>query len=92
MDQLQYTELGYQQITGLNNAKSLTVPENAVYAVIQAQDKDVRWRSDGTDPSATVGMILYAGQDIPYTGNLRKFRAIEVSASAILNVTYYGRF
>ena len=81
--------LGYQQITGLSSVKSLTPPPNTRVALIQAISQDVRWRDDGTDPSATVGMVLPATRDMLYTGDLANIRFIEVTASAQINVSYY---
>ncbi len=83
------TPLGYQQITSLSSAVGLTVPDNARYAIIQPQTQNVRWRDDGTDPSATVGMNLVVGNDLPYTGDLAAIKLIEVAASAALNISYY---
>jgi hypothetical protein len=83
--------LGYQQITSLNASTGLTLPTKgeATYAVIQAESKAVRWRDDGTAPTASVGMNLTAGQELRYDGDLNAIRFIETAASAILNVSYY---
>jgi len=84
--------LGYEQVTGLTAAKTLTIPTGARVVALQAQDQDIRWRDDGTDPTATVGMILIAG-DRPflYNGNdLTALSFFEAAATAILNVTYYS--
>lgn len=84
------TPKGYQQITDLASAASLTVPTGATVALIQAETQSIRWRDDGTSPTTTVGMVLAAGESVFYTGNLATFKAIEVTASAKLNVSYYG--
>ncbi len=42
---------GYQQITDLSSAVSLTVPNGANYAIIEAETQSVRWRDDGTAPT-----------------------------------------
>lgn len=82
---------GFQQITSLSSAANLTMPTNAdpTYALIQAETKDVRWRDDGTSPTASVGMVLAAGASLRYDGDLRKIKFIETAASAKLNVSYY---
>jgi len=80
--------LGYEQIT-VDSAKGLTVPTGATHALIQAQDQDIRWRDDGTDPTDTVGVVLKAGYDIWYTGDLSAFKAIQTAATGKLNVVYY---
>lgn len=82
--------LGYEQNTTLNTAKALTVPGGAQRALIQATGQNVRWRDDGTDPTATVGMQLAAGDSLFYTADLSALKVIEEAASAKLNVTYYA--
>ena len=83
---------GYQQITSLSSATALTVPAGTSVAVIQVQTQNVRWRDDGTDPTTTVGMLLLAGQTLEYfAADVAVVKFIEVTASAALNVSYYGR-
>ena len=81
---------GYQQITALSSAVSLTVPEGAIRALIQCETQDVRWRDDGTDPTGAIGMLLKVNTVLEYDGRLDKLRFIEAAASAKLNVSYYG--
>jgi len=81
---------GYQQITALSSAAALTVPDEARIALIQAESKSVRWRDDGTNPTASVGMVLDAGAAMLYDGSLSAIRFIETAASAKLNISYYG--
>jgi hypothetical protein len=83
-------ERGYQQITSLSSSTALTVPENTTFAMIGAESQAVRYRADGTAPTASVGKQLAAGQEIKYTGDLKALRFIEVAASAKLNISYYG--
>lgn len=85
-----YNPLGYEQITGLSTAKALTVPTGARKAQIQAEDQDVRYRDDGTDPTATVGMVLASGADLWYEGDLDALSFIEATTGATLNVSYYA--
>lgn len=82
--------LGYEQIAGAATAQSLTVPEGARMALIQALTNNVRWRDDGTAPTATVGYQLAAGSELSYSGNLGKIQLIEEAASTELNIAYYG--
>ena len=80
---------GYEQITGLSTVKSLTVPAGSRFALLQAETQNVRFRADGTDPTAAVGMILIAGQAPTfYAGDLSSLEFIEAAASAKLNVLY----
>lgn len=81
---------GYTQITSLSSAAGLgSIPDGVKLTLIQAQDNDIRWRDDGTNPTTSVGMVLSAGQTLVYNGNPAAFKAIEVTASAALNVTFY---
>lgn len=93
-----YRIVGYEQITGLGTVKGLTIPAvdsqgnsvkpNAV--LLQSEAQNVRWRADGTNPTATVGMRLLSTALDPwyYDGDLARLRLIESAASAIVNVTY----
>jgi hypothetical protein len=91
------TCLGYQQITSLSAASGLTVPTQApdgsfqkpTFALIVAETQGVRWRDDGTAPTASVGMPLAAGVPLQYDGDLNKIQFIEQAASAKLNISYY---
>ena len=81
---------GYQQITSLSSATALTVPAGASFAIIQAETQAVRWRDDGTNPTATVGQPLAIGVDLVYRGALSAIKFIEQTASAKINITYFG--
>lgn len=82
--------LGYQQITSLAAAQSLTVPSGATWAIISAETQAVRYRDDGTNPTAAVGQPLPVNVDLPYSGDLTRVKFIEQTASAKINITYYG--
>jgi hypothetical protein len=81
---------GYLQITSLSTATGLSIPKGALVALIQAETTDVRWRDDGTDPTASVGMLIGAGTTLAYTGDLNEISFIQASASATLNISFYG--
>jgi hypothetical protein len=81
---------GYQQVTGLSAVKALTVPTGATRCVIQADTQAVRYRDDGTNPSASVGQPLAVGVQLMYDARMDTIRFIEQAASAVLNVTYYS--
>lgn len=90
-----YKVVGYQQITALNASVGLTVPAadvtgakcNAV--LLQPEAQTVRFRDDGTAPTAAIGMILNTGlAPFYYDGDLSAIRFIETAASAKLNVLY----
>lgn len=86
------TALGYQQISAitLNAATALTVPTGAHTAFIQCETLDVRWRDDGTNPTASVGMILQAGQTLVYSVTSFPIKFIRTGTTSVLNVTYYS--
>lgn len=88
----QRTPLGYQQITTVSAATALTVPTGAKEAIITVEGQAVRYRDDGTDPTATVGMPLAVtgtGQPLDYTGTLSAIKFIEQTSGAKLNILYY---
>ena len=80
--------VGHEQITGLSAAKKLN-PGDATHVLIQAETQNVRWRDDGTDPAAGVGIQLQAAKDMWYSGDLLAITFIEETPSAKLNVAYY---
>lgn len=90
--------LGYQQITSLSAAAALTVPQRdatganqkPVLALIVAEGAAVRWRDDGVDPTASVGMPLAVGVPFAYDGDLSRIRFIQQAGTATLNVSYYA--
>lgn len=83
--------LGYQQITNLSAAVGLTVPAGANLALITCETQAVRWRDDGTDPTATVGYPLPTNAELQFTGEqLSRLKFIEQAASAKLNICYYA--
>ena len=91
------TCMGYQQITSLSSAATLTVPVTTpnglnakpVFALIICEGQAVRWRDDLTSPSASVGMPLAVGIPLQYDGDLTNIKFIEQVGGAILNVSYY---
>ena len=84
------TPLGYQQITATGSAFALTPPTNARQARIGAEAQVIRWRDDGTNPTATTGQRIAAGTEVDYVGNLTAIKLIAETAGAIVNVSYYG--
>lgn len=89
---MEYTkQLGYQQMTSLSSATAPTVPAGTRYALIQAETQNVRWRDDGTVPTTTVGMRIFVGDTLKFdAGCLEYAKFIEETASAKLNISYYG--
>jgi len=93
----QYQPYGYTQIgatalasaVGLAGGTLTSVPNGTKLAVIACSTANVRWRDDGTAPTATLGMPLNAGQQLAYSGDLSAVKFILVSGSPVLDVSFY---
>ncbi len=85
------TPLGFQQLDLSDGAAHNlpSVPANAIYVIIEPEGAAVRWRDDGTTPTATIGMGLVSGAYLTYRGDLTKIAFIQQTASAKLNISYY---
>ena len=79
---------GYRKLDSLSSATGVQIGVGRV-ALIQAINQNVRYRDDGTNPTASVGMVLFAGQSIWYTGDLRAIRFIEEAVGAEVNILAY---
>lgn len=84
---------GYQQLTTeLAAAVGLTVPNGTTIAIIQCEVADVRYRADGVNPTATVGMLIALGGELLYvasTQQLSALRFLRTAVGAVINVSYY---
>ena len=84
---------GYQQITSLGFSTALTLPDPTVcvptLAVITPEAQAVRYRDDGTAPTASVGMPVAVAVTLSYEGALSAIRFIEQTSGAKLNISYY---
>ncbi len=88
---------GYEQLTVGTAAGGLTVPTKngvrASRALITVETNAIRWRCDGTDPTAAVGSLTgTAPVEIVLTGPaLGEFRAIRAGgADAVVSVAYFN--
>lgn len=79
------------RVTALATSTALpSVPANVKYAVVQCEGNDVRWRADGTAPTATDGMWLPAGTERVFdSGATAALRFIQTAAGATLNIHYF---
>lgn len=59
--------------------------------LMQAESQNIRWRDDGTAPTASVGMVLAAGESFLFEGNINNLKVIETTASAKLNLNFYAK-
>lgn len=84
--------VGYQQITVSTTAVGLTVPAGASRAVAVVEAQPLRYRDDGTNPTATVGMLCQANLrfEIESRDQMLAFKAIRQGGTdAVLSVSYY---
>lgn len=79
-------------ITNVATAVGLgTIPAGATVAYIQVESQSVRYRSDGTNPTAAIGTKLDPEDILIWDKSLTAIKFIEVAASpaAKLNVEFY---
>lgn len=90
---------GYQQkdATATLTASNIAMPASntsngrgPTMAVIQAEAQALRYRDDGVDPTAAIGMLIPANTSINYDGNLNAIRIINGAAGAIANISLYS--
>ena len=63
----------------------------AQHVLLQAEAQNIRYRDDGVDPTATVGMLLIANTIYELSvAQIARMKFIQAAASAILNITFYG--
>lgn len=83
--------VGYVQLTALTAAVGLgTIPPGATVALVQCETAAVRWRDDGTAPTATVGTLLQPGDLMTFDQRLDRLSFIQTAAGAKLNVSFYA--
>ena len=83
---------GFEQLTVTNSAvKTLTVPREAVMAIVNVQDESVYSRDDGTDPTTTVGRLNAATTELAVCGSaMNRIGFIASGSDSKINVSYYG--
>jgi hypothetical protein len=83
---------GYQNVTQSGTtALALTVPAGAVGAIVVVSTQAARFRADGTDPTATVGMPVAAGGTLALTGAwLTRGKFIAQTGTITLDATFFG--
>lgn len=91
--------IGSQTLVVSSTALSLTVPQGTKWALINVQTAGIRYRTDGTDPTATVGIPVASGAVIDrvlvggldWINWLKKVRMIRSSGTdADVYVEFYG--
>lgn len=88
--------IGFEQVTVSTVAVGFTVATmgRAVMAVAYVESQPIRYRTDRTAPTATVGMkvddatqLVVCGSDL---STIQFIRDTSATGSATLDVTYYG--
>lgn len=90
--------LGHFQPAAVDAATTLTSIVGAQVAargitlvLVTPQTQAIRWRDDGTAPTAAIGYPLAVGSELRYTGQgLANLQFISQTAGAIVNVAVYG--
>lgn len=66
------------------------IPTGATLADIQVSTQNVNYRDDGTAPTASTGLTIFAGLPfLPYSGALGAMQLIQVSGTATGYVCFY---
>lgn len=62
----------------------------ATAALVTVETNSIRFRYDGTNPTAAVGHVAAAGSSfrVEGAGNVSRLKMIRVSADAVVHVTY----
>ena len=90
--------VGFEQlVVGVASTILASIPATATGAIVQVEsdvlgDKAVRYREDGTAPTAAIGMfIANAGAfDLTSKKSLKNFKVIQaVAGTTKLNILYY---
>ncbi len=82
----------YEQVADVSSAAALAaVPAWANRAWFQPETQPVRVRFDGTDPTASVGLVIAAGATLEVSGRalIQAAKFIETASAAKLNVQYF---
>jgi hypothetical protein len=85
--------LGYQQLTVSNAALNLpSIPAGTSKVALRAETQNIRWRDDGSDPTAGAGVLMTTTDPIlVYDGEITKVRVIRATgADGVLNIAYYA--
>ena len=87
-------QVSYENLAVSDSAVSFTastVTNRAKSALITVEGADVRWRADGTSPSATVGSLLKDGEKLIFRGE-GIIKNIEFNRDASADAVVHGAF
>ena len=78
-------------VSGVAGANQVSVPDDCVAVLLQAETASIRFRPDGTSPTAAVGMRLIYGDapiKIDGKGGALGLKFLQESAGAKLNIAF----
>jgi hypothetical protein len=82
---------GYKRVVASGGAFPLPDPPAGTRrAIVQAEGGDLRWRDDGSEPTASVGMRIPAGGELRYDGADMGVLKFFGATGAIANIAYYS--
>ena len=87
------TNVKYHQLAAGSMVTAIPIPGNGHVVMIQAEAQNVRYRADGEDPTAAVGVLLAAGESHTIDlgeGTASQIKVIQTAGGAILNVTSFA--
>lgn len=88
---LGYCQLNVDAATRLS-ACSGGIPAGAMIADISIETQAIRYRTDGTNPTTSVGMPIAAGAGKIFTlTDLSQIRMIAQVAGAVVNIEFYAQ-
>lgn len=70
-------------------ANSVAIPKGTTRAQISVSAQAVRYRDDGTAPTASVGYPKPTGSEFTYAGNFQNLQFIAQTGTATLDVLFY---
>lgn len=83
------TSTGFQQVASFSTSTGFTPPAGSTVCFIQAEGNSVRFRTDGSAPTATIGQLLATGVLLQETANLAGIKFIPTTGNATLDVDCY---
>ncbi len=100
MSEYALNQQGFQSALAVSTTAVALTPAPAgsrpKHCQIRVIGEPIRWRADGTDPTASVGELVAAGDRITfmdpyynYVSMIEKFRAIRESSDATLDIIYF---
>lgn len=84
-----YCQASITTATALSAMNGGTIPPTVTLTRIIVEGAAVRYRDDGTAPTATVGQPLAIGVELLYTGAPNKLQFIPQTGTAVVNASFY---